>query len=68
VIGRCMQRHRHEEFIRFLNPAFSPRVLLGCWPAGASGHFLWGGLEGIGLRLRMVMPRHRRSMNGLVRG
>jgi hypothetical protein len=19
VIGRCMQRHRHEEFIRFLN-------------------------------------------------
>ena len=20
VIGRCMQRHRHQEFIRFLNP------------------------------------------------
>jgi hypothetical protein len=20
VIGQCMQRHRHQEFIRFLNP------------------------------------------------
>jgi len=31
VIGRCMQRHRHEEFIRFLN-ASSAR----CRPAGSS--------------------------------
>ena len=32
VIGRCMQRHRHEEFIRFLN------VTDGAVPAGKAIH------------------------------
>ena len=34
VIGRCMQRHRHEEFIRFLN-AINAEV-----PAGKSVHVI----------------------------
>ena len=26
VIGGCMRRHRHQEFIRFLNPSHEERL------------------------------------------
>jgi hypothetical protein len=40
VIGRCMQRHRHEEFIRFLNTverAVPPGKLIEAVPPAVSG-------------------------------
>ena len=63
VIGRCMQRHRHEEFIRFLNaierqvptssiPSFSPRHKRIEQPHGNSGRNRGAGVIGRSLRSR----------------
>ena len=35
MIGRCLQRHRHQEFIRFLN------AVEAAVPAGKVVHVIW---------------------------
>jgi hypothetical protein len=43
VIGRCMQRHRHQEFIRFLNAveAEVPAALCRAVTRQANGAAAW---------------------------
>ncbi|MBV9220936.1 MAG: transposase, partial [Methylobacteriaceae bacterium] len=62
VIGRCMQRHRHQEFIRFLN-AIEAEV-----PAGKTVHLIVDNYATHKhLKVKAWLARHPQCRRGLLR-
>jgi|SRR4051794_15004522 alginate O-acetyltransferase complex protein AlgI len=73
-----MQRHRHQDFIRFLNAVGGSRtgltaanlmitmLLGGLWHGAGWGFTIWGGIHGVGLVIERLFPRRNRAGSWLV--